>query len=88
MNKVSLLEMLEKEKYICVRLQSIGNMMQGLDEAVKEGRTEMERHCALVHRLVTEAEENEAELEKIRMAIAQRVDDLFAMAVCGKDVAA
>ena len=86
MNKVSLLEMLEKEKRICGQLQTATNMMLGLTEAAKDGRTDIDCHGALIHRLVTEAEENEAELEKVRMAIAKRVDDLFAMAVCGKDV--
>ena len=86
MNKVSLLEMLEKEKRICGQLQTATNMMLGLTEAAKDGRTDIDTHGSLIHRLVTEAEENEAELAKIRMAIAQRVDDLFSMAVCGKDV--
>ena len=88
MNKVSLLEMLEKEKRICGQLQTATNMMLGLTEAAKDGKTNIDCHGALIHRLVTEAEENEAELEQVRMAIAKRVDDLFAMAVCGKDVGA
>lgn len=88
MNRVSLLEMLEKERQICGQLQNATNMMLGLTEAAKEGRTDIDRHSDLIHRLVTDAEAGEQELEKIRMEIAKRVDDLFAMAVCGRDVEA
>lgn len=83
MQNTSLLEMLEREKHICRRLQDVTNMMLGLSEAAKEGRTRMEAHSALVHRLVTEAEEQEQALKECRMQIAHRVDDLFAMSVTG-----
>lgn len=88
MGNKSLLEMLEQEKQICVRLQSIGNMMHGLNEAAKEGRTEMERHGALIHRCVTEYEELEEQLEAVRKKLAQRIDALAALASGGKEVAA
>lgn len=83
MGNRSFLEMLEQEKHICGRLQDLTNMMLGLTEAAKEGKTRLEDHDALIHRLVTEAEEQEAALKECRMQIAQRVDDLFAMSCTG-----
>lgn len=88
MGNKSLLEMLEQEKHICMRLQSIGNMLHGLNEAAEEGRTEMERHGALIHRCVTEYEELEDHLQEVRKMLAKRIDDLAALATGGKEVAA
>lgn len=86
MENISLLEMLENEKRICSRLQDVTNMMLGLTEAAKEGRTSLERHESLIHRLVTEADAQEAALKECRMRIARRVDDLFAMTCTGESV--
>jgi hypothetical protein len=83
MQNTSLLEMLEKEKHICHRIQDVTNMMLGLTEAAKEGRTKMDDHSSLIHRLVSEAEAQEAALKECRMDIARRVDDLFAMSCTG-----
>lgn len=83
MENTSLLEMLEAEKKICNRLQDVTNMMLGLNEAAKEGRTRLEAHEGLIHRLVSEAEEQELALKKCRRSIAQRVDDLFVLSCTG-----
>lgn len=83
MGKTSFLELLEREKHICDRMKVIGNMLFGLDEAAREGRTELQCHQSLIHRCLEENDELEAELKEIRRKMAERVDDLFALAVCG-----
>ena len=83
MGKTSFLELLEREKHICDRLQVIGNMLFGLDEAARDGRTELQYHQSLIHRCLEENDELEAALKDVRRQMAERVDDLFALAVCG-----
>ena len=55
MDSRSLLEFLEQEKKICDRLQSVQNMLGGLNSAAEDNRTSLERHSNLMDRLTEEA---------------------------------
>lgn len=75
MDNRSLLEVLHEEKKICDRLQSVENMLSGLQGAAEEGRTSIERHTHLMDRLTEEGAQLGAELFSVRQRIAVRLDD-------------
>ena len=75
MDCISLLEILEEEKKICDRLQSVENMMSGLKGAAEEGRTSIERHDRLLDRLTEEGAQLGEELFHVRQQIAVRLDN-------------
>lgn len=74
MDSRSLLELLEQEKKICDRLQSVENMLGGLQSAAEDGRTSIERHTHLMDRLTEEATELNEELFHVRQQIAARIN--------------
>ena len=71
----SLLEILEEEKKLCDRLQSVANMRKGLYEAAQEGRTNLDRRQALIDRLDEESAQLHDELFRVRSEIAARLKD-------------
>ena len=73
MDSRSLLEILEQEKRICERLQSVQNMLDGLQSAAKDGCTSIERHQGLVDRLTEEAMHLNEELWTVRQQINDRL---------------
>ena len=73
MDSRSLLEFLEQEKRICDRLQSVQNMLGGLQSAAADNRTSLERHGTLVDRLTEEAMALNEKLWTVRQQINERI---------------
>lgn len=73
MDSRSLLEFLEQEKKICDRLQSVQNMLGGLNSAAEDNRTSLERHRNLVDRLTEEAVDLNEKLRIVRQQINGRI---------------
>ena len=73
MDSRSLLEFLEQEKKICDRLQSVQNMLGGLQSAAADNRTSLDRHSNLVDRLTEEAMALNEELWTVRQQINERI---------------
>ena len=72
MNYISMLELLEQEKRICDRAQSVANMLGGLETAAQDGRTSLDRHERLLERLNEEKETLDAELKLVREKIFEQ----------------
>ena len=73
MDSRSLLEFLEQEKKICDRLQSVQNMLGGLNSAAEDNRTSLERHSNLMDRLTEEAIALNEKLWTVRQQINERI---------------
>lgn len=69
----SFLDLLNQEKRICDRLQSVRNMLGGLMDAARENRTSVDRHSQLVERLNEEAETLGKELTQVRREIRDQL---------------
>lgn len=70
MGNKSLLELMKEEHELCLRLQSVDNMLGGLRST---GEVNLERHDALVHRLTEESAEIHEKLYPVRVEIGSRI---------------
>lgn len=78
MGNKSLLELLQQEKKLCDRLQSVENMLDGLRgdaQDAKQAAANLERHDALVHRLTEELMEIRDSLYPVRVEIGGKIGE-------------
>lgn len=73
MENKSLLELLQEEHKLCSRLQSVDNMLQGMERTDEEGGSIRHQHSRAYDRLVAERGQLVDELYPIRVRIGSRI---------------
>ena len=80
MNYKSLMELLLEEEKICARLQTVENILHGMEQAAQDGSTRVENHEGLAKRLLAEREALPATLYPVRLAIGAKLMEYQGMA--------
>lgn len=76
MGNKSFLELLQEERELCSRLQSVENMLDGLRgdaEDAEQAAANLNRYDGLVHRLTEESAEIREKLYPVRVEIGNRI---------------